>query len=84
MKMDEQFKKELAKTNKFVNKVYEKTNLFPNPDPMINETTAEGKTKEEKIKADNRVCPCKPALEIEIPEDGVCHCGIFCSKEYVE
>ena len=28
MKMDEQFKKELAKTNKFVDKVYDKMNLF--------------------------------------------------------
>ena len=102
--MDEQFKKELAKTNKFVNKVYDKMCLFPNPNEEINVATAEGltankikhglrycpcfivqgETKEEKRKADNRVCPCKPALEIEIPEDGVCHCGIFCTKEFVE
>ena len=34
--------------------------------------------------ADNRVCPCKPALEKEIPEEGKCHCGIFCTPEYVE
>ena len=39
-----------------------------------------GKTKEERNKADNRVCPCKPALKVEIPKDGKCHCGIFCSK----
>ena len=104
MKMDEQFKKELAKTNKFVNKVYEKMNLFPNPNEEINVATAEGltankikhglrycpcfivqgETKEEKRKSDNRVCPCKPALEKEIPEDGVCHCGIFCTKEFTE
>lgn len=31
---------------------------------------------------DDRVCPCKPALEKEIPEDGRCHCGIFCTPEY--
>ena len=31
----------------------------------------------------NRVCPCKPALKVEIPEEGKCHCGIFCSKSYV-
>ena len=43
----------------------------------------EGETKEEKRKL-NRICPCKPALEKEIPEDGVCHCGIFCTKEFVE
>lgn len=34
--------------------------------------------------ADNRVCPCKPAIEKEIPEEGKCHCGIFCTPEYVE
>jgi ferredoxin-thioredoxin reductase catalytic subunit/rhodanese-related sulfurtransferase len=31
---------------------------------------------------DNRICPCKPAIEKEIPEEGSCHCGIFCSPEY--
>ncbi len=36
------------------------------------------------VSVDNRICPCKPAIEKEIPEDGVCHCGIFCSKEFVE
>ncbi len=34
------------------------------------------------VSSDNRICPCKPAIEKEIPEDGVCHCGIFCSPEY--
>jgi len=43
-----------------------------------------GDTKEEQKKADNRICPCKPALEKEIPEDGKCHCGIFCTPEYAE
>lgn len=33
---------------------------------------------------DNRICPCKPALESEIPTDGKCHCGIFCSIEYAK
>lgn len=41
-----------------------------------------GETKEERKAADNRICPCKPALEKEIPEDGLCHCGIFCTPEY--
>ncbi len=41
-----------------------------------------GKSKEEQKAADNRICPCKPALEKEIPEDGLCHCGIFCTPEY--
>lgn len=31
---------------------------------------------------EDRICPCKPALEKEIPEDGVCHCQIFCTPEY--
>ncbi|SFV66623.1 Rubredoxin [hydrothermal vent metagenome] len=43
-----------------------------------------GETKEEQKEADNRVCPCKPAIEKEIPEDGLCHCGIFCTPEYAK
>jgi rhodanese-related sulfurtransferase len=43
-----------------------------------------GETKEEQKKADNRICPCKPALEEEIPQDGLCHCGIFCTPEYAK
>lgn len=31
---------------------------------------------------EDRICPCKPALEKEIPEEGVCHCQIFCTPEY--
>ncbi|QOY52828.1 ferredoxin-thioredoxin reductase catalytic domain-containing protein [Candidatus Sulfurimonas baltica] len=30
----------------------------------------------------NRTCPCTPAIEKEIPEEGKCHCGIFCTPEY--
>ena len=41
-----------------------------------------GETKEEQKAADNRICPCKPALEKEIPVEGKCHCGIFCTPEY--
>ncbi|VAY88454.1 Rubredoxin [hydrothermal vent metagenome] len=43
-----------------------------------------GDTKEERKEADNRICPCKPAIEKEIPEDGKCHCGIFCTPEYAK
>ena len=43
-----------------------------------------GETKEEQKLADNRICPCKPAIEKEIPEDGLCHCGIFCTPEYAQ
>ena len=41
-----------------------------------------GETEEERKAADNRICPCKPAIEKEIPQDGLCHCGIFCTPEY--
>ena len=43
-----------------------------------------GETPEEQKAADNRICPCKPALEKEIPEDGKCHCGIFCTPEFAQ
>ncbi|MBD3795219.1 MAG: sulfurtransferase [Epsilonproteobacteria bacterium] len=43
-----------------------------------------GDTAEERNKADNRICPCKPALEVEIPTDGTCHCGIFCTPEFAK
>ncbi len=33
---------------------------------------------------DDRICPCKPAIEKEIPEIGSCHCGIFCTPEFAE
>jgi len=42
----------------------------------------EGQTEEERKAANNRICPCKPALEAEIPNDVHCHCGIFCTPEY--
>lgn len=44
----------------------------------------EGETEEERKAADNRICPCKPALEVEIPNGGHCHCGIFCTPEYAK
>ena len=44
----------------------------------------QGETEQERKEANNRICPCKPALEKEIPEDGLCHCGIFCTPEYAE
>ncbi len=33
---------------------------------------------------DNRTCPCTPAIEKELPENGNCHCGIFCTPEYAD
>ena len=44
----------------------------------------EGDTKEAQKTTDNRICPCKPAIEKEIPDDGLCHCGIFCTPEYAK
>ena len=41
-----------------------------------------GETAKQKEEAQNRVCPCEPALKEEIPNEGKCHCGIFCTKEY--
>lgn len=39
--------------------------------------------KEEKFQSvDNRTCPCTPAIEKELPQDGVCHCQIFCTPEF--
>lgn len=43
-----------------------------------------GETQDEKDAAENRLCPCKPALENEIPEKGHCHCGIFCTSEFAK
>ncbi|MFA7084503.1 MAG: ferredoxin-thioredoxin reductase catalytic domain-containing protein [Arcobacteraceae bacterium] len=43
-----------------------------------------GETQEEQNDANNRVCPCKPALEEEIPKSGRCHCGIFCTPEFAK
>ncbi len=34
--------------------------------------------------ADKRICPCKPAIKKEIPEKGMCHCGIFCTPKFAE
>jgi ferredoxin-thioredoxin reductase catalytic subunit len=100
----EEFQKELEKTKKFVQKVYQTKGWVPNPNEEVNEGVTlglarnkliygkrycpcfmvQGETEEERKAADNRICPCKPAIEKEIPEDGVCHCGIFCTPEYAK
>jgi len=43
-----------------------------------------GETKEEQKAANNRLCPCTPALEEEIPSKGNCHCGIFCTPQFAQ
>jgi len=48
---------------------------------MVEEDTSKpGKFKS----VDDRVCPCGPAIDQEVPEEGKCHCGIFCTPEYVK
>ena len=32
---------------------------------------------------DDRICPCKPAIEKEVAQDGYCHCAIFCWPEFI-
>ncbi len=41
-------------------------------------------TGEKPKSVDERICPCKPAIENEIPNEGKCHCGIFCTPEYAQ
>lgn len=43
-----------------------------------------GETEEQREKADNRLCPCTPALTKEIPSMGHCHCTIFCTPEFAK
>jgi ferredoxin-thioredoxin reductase catalytic subunit/rhodanese-related sulfurtransferase len=91
-----EFKTELAKTVKFTDKVVKQFGYAYNPDPLINEGIQMGLTRNKLIydkrycpcffvtgdKEEDRICPCKPAIEHEIPNDGVCHCQIFCTPEY--
>lgn len=91
-----EFKTELLKTIKFTDKVVAQFGFAYNPDPLINEGIQMGLTRNKLIydkrycpcffvtgdKEEDRICPCKPALEHEIPNDGVCHCQIFCTPEY--
>ncbi len=91
-----EFKTELAKTIKFTDKVVKQFGYAYNPDAMINEGIQMGLTRNKLIydkrycpcffvtgdKEEDRICPCKPAIEHEIPNDGVCHCQIFCTPEY--
>ena len=44
----------------------------------------EQEIKEATKRGENRVCPCEPALKEEIPNEGKCHCGIFCTVEHAK
>jgi ferredoxin-thioredoxin reductase catalytic subunit/rhodanese-related sulfurtransferase len=92
----EEFQTELEKTVKFTDKVVNQFGWHYNPDKEINEGIQLGLTRNKMMhgkrycpcffitgnKEEDRICPCKPAIEKEIPEDGVCHCQIFCTPEY--
>ncbi len=94
----EEFQEELKKTVKFTDKVIKSFGWSYNPDPEINQSIQFGLTRNKLIygkrycpcffvtgnKDEDRICPCKPAIEREIPQDGVCHCGIFCTPEYAK
>jgi len=91
----EEFKVELEKTKRFTDKVVKQFDWAYNPDEEININIQFGLTRNKLIYSKrycpcffvqndetDRVCPCPPAIEHEIPEDGVCHCQIFCTPEY--
>lgn len=102
----QEFKDELAKTEKFTDKVCESKGWVYSINEDVNEGVTMGLArhkllfgkrfcpcftvepdpqKEGKFKSsDDRICPCKPAIEKEIPETGICHCQIFCTPEYKE
>ncbi len=90
-----EFKAELAKTEEFTKKVVKQFGYAFNPDDGINKTIELGLTRHKVLfgkrycpcfvvthTKEDRICPCVPAREHEIPHDGLCHCGIFCSLEY--
>jgi ferredoxin-thioredoxin reductase catalytic subunit/rhodanese-related sulfurtransferase len=90
-----EFQQEFVKTEKFAHKVIEQFGWSFHPDEEIVERVLKGLTNNKLIHGkrycpcfvvqndgNDRICPCKVAIEKEIPEDGVCHCGIFCTPEY--
>jgi ferredoxin-thioredoxin reductase catalytic subunit/rhodanese-related sulfurtransferase len=90
-----EFQNELIKTEEFANKVVKQFNWKFNPDEAVVERIIKGLTNNKLLHGkrycpcfvpqftkEDRICPCKPAIEKEIPEDGVCHCGIFCTEKY--
>jgi len=90
-----EFKEELQNTILFTQQVVNEYNLAFNPDIEINESIQMGLTRNQMIygkrycpcfmvvedDSENRLCPCVPALTKEIPTNGNCHCGIYCTKE---
>lgn len=96
----EEFQLEFELTKQFTDKVLEEYNLFYNPNDEVNESIQMGLARnkltygkrycpcfmviEESETEKNRLCPCEPALKVEIPNNGSCHCGIYCTKDKVQ
>ena len=92
----EEFQTELQKTVDFTDKVVKQFGFAYNPDSEITQSIQFGLTRNKLIydkrycpcffvtgnKEEDRVCPCKPAINDEIPNHGSCHCGIFCTPEF--
>lgn len=92
-----EFQEELVKTMAFTDKVVAQFGFAYNFDPEIVQSIQFGLTRNKLIynkrycpcffvtgnKEEDRICPCQPAIKHEIPTDGLCHCGIFCTPEYV-
>lgn len=90
-----EFQQEFVKTEKFAHKVVNQFGWAFHPDEEIVERVLKGLTNNKllhgkrycpcfvpQFDGNDRICPCKQAVENEIPRDGVCHCGIFCTSEY--
>jgi len=93
---DKEFQEEFIKTEEFVNKVIKQFNWKLNPDEAVVERVMKGLTNNKLLHSkrycpcfvpqftkEDRICPCKPAINDEVPNKGMCHCGIFCSEEFV-
>lgn len=92
----QEFQDELQKTIDFTDKVLKQFGFVYNPDSEITQSIQFGLTRNKLIydkrycpcffvtgnKEEDRICPCKPALNTEIPNEGSCHCGIFCTQEF--
>lgn len=92
-----EFKRELEKTIEFTQKVVKQFGLVFHPNKDIVEGIQQGLTRHKILynkrycpcffvtqTPEDRICPCKPALEHEIKEDGCCHCQIYCTPEYAK
>ena len=93
----QEFKEAFKKTEVFVQKVVDNFGFAFNPDSEIVESVKQGLTRNKIIykkfycpcffvtqTSEDRICPCKPAINDEIPNGGSCHCGIFCTPEYAK